>query len=159
VILFSDADLSTPIAEAGKLFAAIANGAEIAIGSRWLKSELQTERQPIHRQVVGRAFNLALWAILGLNFKDTQCGFKAFTRSSARTLFPLQRIERWGFDAELLFLARQKGLKMKEIPVQWAHDNRSKIRVFRDGFRMVSDLLSVRWYQITGKYAAPPATG
>ncbi len=152
IVLFTDADLSTPIEEAGKLFAAIAGGADVAIGSRWLKSELQTERQPVYRQIVGRAFNLVLWAILRINYKDTQCGFKAFSGRAARSLFSLQKIDRWGFDPELLFLARKNGMKVAEVPVEWAHDHRSKIRVFRDGFRMLADLLAVRWYQITGRY-------
>ena len=102
ILLFSDADLSSPIEEAEKLFAAIAGGADVAIGSRWLKTELQTRRQPFYRQLLGRIFNLALRLILGLQFKDTQCGFKAFTRRAAHALFPLQKIERWGFDPELL---------------------------------------------------------
>ncbi len=152
IVLFTDADLSTPIEEAGKLFAAIAGGADVAIGSRWLKSELQTERQPVYRQIVGRAFNLVLWAVLRINYKDTQCGFKAFSGRAARSLFSLQKIDRWGFDPELLFLARKNGMKVAEVPVEWAHDHRSKIRVFRDGFRMLADLLAVRWYQITGRY-------
>jgi glycosyltransferase involved in cell wall biosynthesis len=157
VILFTDADLSTPIEEAGKLFEAIAGGADVAIGSRWLESRTQTQRQPLHRQLVGRAFNLVLWMILRLNYKDTQCGFKAFRREAGQRLACLQQIERWGFDAELLFLARKNKMKVAEIPVAWAHDHRSKIRVFRDGFRMVADLLIVRWYQISRRYASARA--
>ncbi len=105
VMLFTDADLSSPIYEADKLFAAIEQGADVAIGSRWLQAELQTERQPWHRQLYGRLFNLALRIVLGLKYRDTQCGFKAFTRAAAQTIFTRQRIERWGFDPELLFLA------------------------------------------------------
>jgi glycosyltransferase involved in cell wall biosynthesis len=158
VILFTDADLSTPIEEASKLFEAIAVGADVAIGSRWLESRTQTQRQPLHRQLVGRVFNLVLWMILRLNYKDTQCGFKAFRREAGHRLASLQQIERWGFDAELLFLARKNGMKVAEIAVAWAHDHRSKIRVFRDGFRMVADLLIVRWYQISRRYATARAT-
>jgi glycosyltransferase involved in cell wall biosynthesis len=153
IILFTDADLSTPISEAGKLFRSIAGGADVSIGSRWLDSHLQTGRQPLYRQLVGRMFNLVLWGILRLNYQDTQCGFKAFSRRAALSLASMQQIERWGFDAELLFLARKTGMKVAEIPVEWAHDHRSKIRVFRDGFRMVADLLIVRWYQISGRYS------
>src|ERR1022692_3224654 len=79
ILLFSDADLSSPIEEADKLFAAIADGADVAIGSRWLRRDLQTQPQPFHRQIFGRIFNLMLRLSLGLHFKDTQCGFKAFT--------------------------------------------------------------------------------
>ncbi|MGE0406173.1 MAG: dolichyl-phosphate beta-glucosyltransferase [Candidatus Korobacteraceae bacterium] len=158
LVLFTDADLSTPIHEADKLFAALENGADVAIGSRWMESRLQTQRQPFHRQVVGRMFNLVLWATLRLNYQDTQCGFKAFRRRTARALSSMQQVERWGFDAELLFLARKLGLRIREVPVEWAHDHRSKIRVFRDGLRMVADLLIVRWYQISSRYKLRQAT-
>ena len=103
VVVFSDADLSSPIEEMPKLLQALAGGADIAIGSRWLRAELQTQRQSLHRQLFGRIFNLLQRMILGLRFKDTQCGFKAFTRRAAQTILPLQRIERWGFDPEILF--------------------------------------------------------
>ncbi|HYX69422.1 MAG TPA: dolichyl-phosphate beta-glucosyltransferase [Terriglobales bacterium] len=154
-LLFTDADLSAPIAEAAKLFAALGAGAEIAIGSRWLESETQTLRQPLYRQFFGRAFNLLLRLLLGLRFKDTQCGFKAFTRRAAQELFPLQRIERWAFDPELLYLARRRGLKVQEVAVEWAHDPRTTIRALRDGPRMFYDLLRIRWYALMGKYARP----
>jgi dolichyl-phosphate beta-glucosyltransferase len=153
VLLFSDADLSSPIQEARKLFAALAEGAEVAIGSRWLRSELQTERQPFYRQLFGRIFNLHLRALLGLKYKDTQCGFKAFTARAAQVLFPRQKIERWGFDPELLFLARKFGLPVREIAVEWAHDNRSKISYLKDGLRMGMETLKVRWYSLSGQYA------
>lgn len=152
LLLFSDADLSSPIQEASKLFSALAQGAEVAIGSRWLRSELQTERQPFYRQLFGRAFNLYLRLLLGLDFKDTQCGFKAFTAQAAQTLFSRQKIERWGFDPELLFLARKFGLPVREVAVEWAHDNRSKISYLKDGLQMGLESLRVRWYSLTGQY-------
>jgi dolichyl-phosphate beta-glucosyltransferase len=152
IVLFSDADLSSPIEEADKLFAALAAGAEVAIGSRWLRAELQTERQPLHRQLFGRIFNLLLRVILGLRYKDTQCGFKAFTQRAARMIFPLQQIERWGFDPEILFLARKLGLKVEEIPVRWAHREGTTIDPLRDGMRMFVEMLKVRWFSISGKY-------
>jgi glycosyltransferase involved in cell wall biosynthesis len=155
LLLFSDADLSSPISEAPKLFDAIAAGADVAIGSRWLKAELQTERQPLYRQIFGRVFNLFLRLVLGLQFKDTQCGFKAFRRSAAEAIFPRQRIERWGFDPEVLFLARRFGFKSVEIGVEWAHDERTKISYLRDGLRMGWEVLLVRWYALTGKYDVP----
>jgi dolichyl-phosphate beta-glucosyltransferase len=155
VMLFSDTDLSSPIFEADKLFAAIRDGADVAIGSRWLQRELQTERQPLMRQLYGRLFNLGLRIMLGLNFKDTQCGFKAFTREAAHVIFPRQHIERWGFDPEILFLARKFKLKTVEVPVEWAHDHRSKISPLRDGLRMGSEVLQVRWNEIRGRYEQP----
>jgi dolichyl-phosphate beta-glucosyltransferase len=152
VLLFSDADLSSPIEEAHRLFSAVANGADVAIGSRWLQTELQTRRQPLYRQFFGRIFNLALRLVLGLNFKDTQCGFKAFSRRSAEAIFPHQHIERWGFDPEILFLARRFGFKTVEVPVSWAHREGTRLSPFRDGIRMFGELLKIRWNALMGKY-------
>ncbi len=153
ILLFSDADLSSPIEEAEKLFAAIASGADVAIGSRWLSRELQTQRQPVHRQILGRIFNLMLRITLGLGFKDTQCGFKAFTRPAANAIFPLQEIERWGFDPELLYLAKKLDFKVVEVPVKWAHSGGTRIHALRDGTRMFGEMLKIRWNGLTGKYA------
>ena len=155
VLLFTDADLSSPIYEAAKLFEAIARGADIAIGSRWLQAGLQTERQPFYRQVYGRLFNLGLRIVLGLTYRDTQCGFKAFTRAAARTIFTRQRVERWGFDPELLFLANKFKLSPVEVPVEWAHDHRSRINPLRDGLNMGVEMLMVRWNDIRGSYEHP----
>ncbi len=159
LLLFTDADLSAPIAEAGKLFARLAAGADVAIGSRWLDPALQTARQPLYRQFFGRVFNLLLRVILGLRFRDTQCGFKAFTRRAAQLLCARQRIERWGFDPEFLFLAARLGLKVEEVPVEWADDPRSKIRPLRDGLRIFSEMLRIRWYSLTGKYSGDVPAG
>lgn len=161
ICLFSDADLSSPITEAQKLFDAIAQGADIAIGSRWLRAELQTERQPLYRQAFGRIYNLALRILLGLRFADTQCGFKAFRRDAAQRIFPLQRIEGWGFDPEILFLARRAGLRAEEVPVLWAHSEGTRLHPFRDGLRMFLEAVRIRWYAMTGEYAADavPSTG
>jgi glycosyltransferase involved in cell wall biosynthesis len=157
VMLFTDADLSSPIYEAGKLFAAIEKGADVAIGSRWLQADLQTERQPWHRQLYGRMFNLALRLVLGLKYRDTQCGFKAFTRAAVRTIFTRQRVERWGFDPELLFIADKFHLRTVEVPVEWAHDHRSKISPVRDGLKMALEMLAVRWNDLKGIYEVPTA--
>lgn len=153
ILLFSDADLSSPIEEADKLFAAIATGADVAIGSRWLNPRLQIRRQPLHRRLFGRIFNLALRVILGLQFRDTQCGFKAFTRRSAQAIFPLQKIERWGFDPELLYLARKFGFAVSEVPVAWSHREGTRINPLRDGIRMFGEILRIRWYALKGNYA------
>ena len=152
VLLFSDADLSSPIAEADKLFAALEEGAAVAIGSRWVKAELQLKRQPLYRQLFGRLFNLALRLVLGLKFKDTQCGFKAFTREAAQQLFPMQRIDRWGFDPELLFLAKKRGLAVAEVPVAWSHREGTRLNPVRDGIRMLGEMLVIRWNSLSGKY-------
>jgi glycosyltransferase involved in cell wall biosynthesis len=154
ILLFSDADLSSPIEEADKLFTAIANGADIAIGSRWLQTGLQTRRQPLYRQFFGRIFNLLLRITLGLRFKDTQCGFKAFTRRAAQAIFPAQKIERWAFDPELLYLAQRFGFTVAEVPVAWAHREGTQISPLRDGLRMFGEMLKIRWNSLSGKYAS-----
>lgn len=153
LILFADADLSSPIQEASKLFAALRNGADVAIGSRWLDPELMTERQPIFRQIAGRVFNLLNRVILGLAFKDTQCGMKAFTGTTAHQIFSRQHIERWGFDPEILFIARKLGYRTVEIGVEWAHDDRSKINPVVDGIKMFLEMLRIKWYSLSGQYA------
>jgi dolichyl-phosphate beta-glucosyltransferase len=157
VLLFSDADLSSPIEEAPKLFCAIADGADIAIGSRWLRPDTQTRRQSLLRQFYGRAFNVALRVLLGLRQKDTQCGFKAFTRGAAQEIFPRQQIERWGFDPEILYLAHRCHFSVKEVSVAWAHVEGTRISPLRDGLRMFGEVLKIRWNALSGKYNIPPA--
>ncbi len=153
-LLFTDADLSSPIEEAPRLFQELAAGADIAIGSRWLRSDLQGRRQPLFRQMLGRVFNLLARCLLGLGYRDTQCGFKAFTRKAARTIFTRQRIEGWGFDPELLYLARKCGLRVSEVSVRWAHCDGTRISPVRDGLRMLGEMLAVRCYAMSGKYDA-----
>ncbi|MFI5106252.1 MAG: dolichyl-phosphate beta-glucosyltransferase, partial [Terriglobales bacterium] len=153
VLLFTDADLSSPITEAAKLFAALAAGADVAIGSRWLDPSLQFQRQSLKRQALSRLYNFFLRVVLWFPYRDTQCGFKAFTRRAADMIFPLQRVTRWGFDPEILYLAHRLKLKVAEVPVAWGHDERSKIHPLRDGMRMGLDAMRVRWYAMSGKYS------
>jgi glycosyltransferase involved in cell wall biosynthesis len=153
IVMFTDADLSAPIDEADRLFAAIEqDGADIAIGSRWLATSRQTHRQPLYRQFFGRCFNALTRMVMRLPYADTQCGFKAFTRDAAQTVFQLQTIERWGFDPEILFIARKRRFKVKEVPVSWAHDARSRISYLRDGIQMLKELAIVRWNALLGRY-------
>jgi dolichyl-phosphate beta-glucosyltransferase len=152
ICLLTDADLSSPITESQKLFDAISQGADVAIGSRWLRAELQTERQPLYRQAFGRIFNLLLRVVLGLDFKDTQCGFKALRREAAQQVFSVQKIERWGFDPEILFLAKQFGFRVVEVPVLWAHSAGTRLHPVRDGFLMGMEILRIRWNAWMGAY-------
>jgi len=153
IVMFTDADLSSPMEEAERLFAAIREGADIAIGSRWLERKRQTLKQPLYRRFFGRCFNAVTRLIMGLPFADTQCGFKAFTRDAAQTVFRLQRIERWGFDPEILFIAIKRGYTVREVPVTWGHDERSRISYLKDGIKMLEELLYIRWNAITGVYS------
>lgn len=153
-VMFTDADLSAPMEEAQGLFDAIENGADIAIGSRWLETKRQTIRQPLYRQFFGRCFNAVTRMVMGLPFADTQCGFKAFTRAAAQTVFQLQTIERWGFDPEILFIALKRGYRIQEVPVSWAHDERSRVSYLRDGLQMLKEIAIVRWNALLGRYSS-----
>ncbi len=152
VVMFTDSDLSAPIEEAELLFDAIRKGADIAIGSRWLERGRQTHRQPLYRQIFGRCFNGVTRMVMRLPFADTQCGFKAFTRSAAQTVFQLQTIERWGFDPEILFIALKRGFHVVEVPVSWAHDERTRMSYLKDGMKMLEELLIIRWNALLGRY-------
>jgi len=152
VVMFTDADLSAPMEEAERLLAAIADGADVAIGSRWMDKTRQTIHQPMYRRFFGRCFNWVTRTVMGLPFKDTQCGFKAFKRPAAQIIFRLQRIERWGFDPEIRFLARKFGFHIEEVPVRWGHAGGTRIHPVIDGARMFQEMLRIRWYDLTGKY-------
>jgi glycosyltransferase involved in cell wall biosynthesis len=152
VVMFTDADLSSPIEEAERLFAALDAGADVAIGSRWLDKQRQTVHQPLYRRFFGRCFNWVTRKLMGLPYKDTQCGFKAFKREAAQVIFRLQTIERWGFDPEILFIARKLGYTVVEVPVTWGHDERSRISYLKDGTKMLEDMAHIRRNSIRGRY-------
>ena len=155
ITLFTDADLSTPIEEADKLLAALnEQGYDGAIGSRALDRSTIEVHESAFRELAGALFNRVVRCAAGLDFADTQCGFKAFRSGPARVLFEQQRIERFGFDPEILFLAKRHGLRVAEIPVRWSHDDASKVHVVADGSRMVWELLVMRWNALRGCY--PP---
>jgi glycosyltransferase involved in cell wall biosynthesis len=152
VVMFTDADLSAPMEEAELLLAAIDDGADVAIGSRWMDRTRQTIHQPLYRRFFGRCFNWVTRTIMGLPFKDTQCGFKAFKRPAAQVIFRLQRIERWGFDPEILFIARKLGYDIREVPVTWGHDERSRMSYLRDGMKMLEEMAIIRSNSLAGRY-------
>jgi glycosyltransferase involved in cell wall biosynthesis len=153
-VLFTDADLSAPIEEAPKLLEALKTY-DVAIGSRALDRSLITVHESRFREFAGIIFNGIVRVILRLPFVDTQCGFKAFRRERCQILFEQQRIERFGFDPELLYLARHHGLHTIEIPVQWGHSPATKVNMFRDSIYMFLDVFSIRWNAIRGRYPRP----
>jgi glycosyltransferase involved in cell wall biosynthesis len=157
--LFTDADLSSPIEEIEKLLAALAAGNDIAIGSRALDRSLISIHQARHRELAGIVFNKLMRLITGLPFHDTQCGFKIFRREPSCIIFEQQRIERFGFDPEILFLAKRHGLCIAEVPVRWAHDPATKVLVLRDSVMMFCDLLLIRCNWLLGRYPKKPARG
>lgn len=153
ITLFSDADLSTPIAEADKLLAPLSGGDyDAAIGSRAVDRSLIEVHQSAIREQAGIFFNRLVRWIMGIEFSDTQCGFKAFRSERARIIFEQQRVERFGFDPEILFLAKRHGLRVAEVPVRWRHDAATKVNVVADGLQMFLELLKIRWNAMRGCY-------
>jgi glycosyltransferase involved in cell wall biosynthesis len=153
IALFTDADLSTPIAELPKLVAEIVEGkADLTFGSRALDRSLIGTHQPRYREWGGRAFNLVLRLATALPYWDTQCGFKAFRMSVCRPLIDAGTIDGFGFDVELLYEAHRAGLRMQEIPVRWDHRDGSKVHFLRDGSRMLRDAITVRSRGAGGRY-------
>jgi glycosyltransferase involved in cell wall biosynthesis len=153
VALFSDADLSTPISEAPKLVEPIASGEfDVTFGSRALDRKLIGVHQPWRREQAGRVFNLLVRLATGLPFWDTQCGFKAFRMSACRPLVEAATVDRFGFDVELLYLAFRAGLRLKEVPVRWDHNEGSKITLASDSLRMISEVGLIRQQARRGVY-------
>jgi dolichyl-phosphate beta-glucosyltransferase len=153
VILFTDADLSAPITEASKLIDPIETGeCDVTFGSRAVDRNLIGVHQSPFRETSGRIFNLFVQGLISLPFKDTQCGFKAFRRNTARPLFERQTIMGFGFDPEILYIAKKRGLRLREIPVRWDHMEGTTVRFLRDSCRMFLDLLRIRWNDLCRKY-------
>jgi glycosyltransferase involved in cell wall biosynthesis len=151
MVLFTDADLSAPIEEADKLIEALTNN-DVAIGSRALDRSLISVHESLFREFAGIIFNKIVRVILRLPFVDTQCGFKAFRRDRCQNIFEQQTIERFGFDPELLYLARHHKLRAVEIPVRWGHSPATKVSMLRDSVQMFLDVLIIRWNSIAGRY-------
>ena len=152
-VLFTDADLSAPIEELDKLLdVAMKEGVDIVIGSRAVDRKFIEKHQAPFRELGGILFNSMVRFILGLQLHDTQCGFKLFNRQRSRRIFELQRTSGFGFDPELLFIAKRHGLTIRETPVRWSHSEGSKVNFLRDGIRMLIDLVQIRWNGMIGRY-------
>jgi len=162
VVFFSDADLSTPLEESRRLLRALERGAEVAIGSRE-GTGARRQEEPLYRHVMGRGFNFVVQLLLVPGVRDTQCGFKMFTKRAAAAIF--SRLRRYGpdapiiegpmvtaFDVEVLFLARKLGFKIAEVPVLWKHEAGSKVRPVVDSLRMARDVALVSWNDMRGLY-------
>ena len=155
IVLFSDADFSSPITEAPKLIDPIAQDrADVTFGSRALNRKLIGVHQPLLRDFGGRVFNFFMRSITGLKFKDTQCGFKAFRREPALSVFKLQSIDRFGFDPEVLYIAKKQGLRLLEVPVVWNDSEGTTVSYFSDSIRMTTDLIRIRLNDLRGRYQA-----
>lgn len=152
-LLFSDADLSTPIEEVETLIAALHNGCDIAIGSRALPESRVEARQPFYRENMGRLFNVLVRALVLRGIRDTQCGFKCFTREAALDICRRMACERFAFDVEMLYLAHILRYRVAEVPVVWRNSSESRVRPVRDSASMFADLLTIRWSHLRGRYA------
>lgn len=146
-VAFTDVDLSAPIEELAKLFAAIQAGADVAIGSRAVVGSQLLRRQPRYRELGGKMLNLfiRLFAVPGIH--DTQCGLKLFRGDLARRVFAKCVLDGWGFDVEALYLARKLGGRIAEVPVRWSHDADTRIRPLRAGLQVVKDIIRIRFHR------------
>lgn len=154
IALFSDADLSTPITETPKLVRPIEQGErDVTFGSRALDRSLIGVHQPWRREQGGKVFNLIVRLATGMPFWDTQCGFKAFRMGACRSIIEAARIDRFGFDVELLYVAQLAGLRLEEVPVRWDHNDGSKISVMRDSVRMFNEVRDIRSAARRGVYS------
>ncbi len=152
VLLFSDADFSTPIEEFPKLAEYLQSGYDIAIGSRSLPESNVEVRQGWVREGMGKVFNLLVQMIVLRGFIDTQCGFKCVQRECVLPLLPMMAVDGFCYDVELLFLAKKAGLKIVEVPVTWVNDPVSKVHILKDSSKMFLDLLWIRFRDWFGQY-------
>lgn len=137
-VLFTDADLSTPVEEIEIALAQLARGFPVVIASRRHPDSVIARRQNLARELIGRTFNALVRLVTGVPYRDTQCGFKCFTRSAAQEIFSRARIDGFTFDVEILMIARAMGYAVKEIPVRWSNAPGSKVRPLRD-------LVTIAW--------------
>ena len=150
-LMFCDADFSMPIEEIDKFVALLDVGAPIVIASREMATS-QRHDEPARRHVMGRVFNRLVQLLLVPGIDDTQCGFKAFQRPVGRDLFSMQRIKGWGFDVEILYLARQRGYRVQQLAIDWYYDPDSRVRNIFDSLSMVGETLRIRGYALLGLY-------
>ncbi len=146
LVLMSDADLSTPIDELEGLSKKLDEGYDIAIGSRSVSGSKILKRQAWYRQFMGKIFNKVVWTVAVSGIRDTQCGFKLFKGDAARMVFARQKIERFAFDVEDLYLAKKMGFEIREVPVVWVNSPDSKVSIFRDSVQMLWDIFKIRFH-------------
>ena len=141
---FTDADFSTPISELPKVLTKLRDGADVCIGSRRLDPDSLKVHQPWYRELIGIVGNKIISAVLFSGIEDTQCGFKGLTASATKELFSIMKIDGFGFDAELLFLAKRARMKIAQVPVDWYNDERSRLNPIRDSLRTLMEVLKIR---------------
>jgi glycosyltransferase involved in cell wall biosynthesis len=144
IVAFTDADNATVAPELRKLFTAVEQGADAAIGSRWLPGSVQKVPQPLSRRFAGRVFNLIVRSLFQLSFRDTQCGAKAFRREAIRQVLPWVRSTGWAFDVELIWRLLQNRFRVLETPIVWSDNSHSRLRMHRDAPSMLWELIKLR---------------
>ncbi len=152
VVLYMDADNATPITEYEKFKPALQKGVDVIVGSRAVDRKQVKVHQPLYREAIGRVGNVLIQILVISGISDTQCGFKAFTQRAAKTIFPLQTIHRFGFDVEILFIAKKHGFSILERSVQWFDDPNTRVNAFRDSIRTFTELFIIRWNDLKGLY-------
>ncbi len=153
IALFYDADLATPTTEIVKVIEPIASDRyDVVFGSRAIDRSLIGTHQSSFRETVGRVGNFIQFVITGLRFKDTQCGFKAFRREAAQSVFRFQKIDGFGFDPEILFIAKKQGWRLLETPVRWNHVEGSKLNPITSPIKAFAEVSTIRWNNLLGKY-------
>jgi dolichyl-phosphate beta-glucosyltransferase len=150
-LFLCDSDLSMPIEEVTKFLPPALDGYDLAIASREIEGARRYD-EPGYRHLMGRVFNLIVRLLAVRGIQDTQAGFKCFRRDAARQLFPLQTVDGWGFDVEILFIAQRHGMKMVEVPINWYYKNRSQVRPIQDTYNMFREALTVRLNAWQGRY-------
>ena len=153
-VLFTDADLSTPIAETAALLEALEGGADVAIGSRKRAGAQILKHQPWYREQMGRVFTLIARVVIA-DVSDVTCGFKAYRGDAGRDVFARVRVFDWSFDAEVLWIAGELDLSVVEVPVRWEDRAGSKVSVLRDALLSLAGLVRIRWNAALGRYARP----
>jgi dolichyl-phosphate beta-glucosyltransferase len=146
-----DADLSMPVAEIRRFLPPLVPPFDVAIGSREGKTARRIG-EPIHRHLMGRLFNFVVQRLALPGIDDSQCGFKMFTAPAVRSIFPLVTVEGWAFDVEVLAIARARGLRIVEVPIEWHYREESQVKMMRDGWGMLRELLSIRARDRRGRY-------
>lgn len=153
VILFSDADLSTPIEELEKLLEQMYKfDLDIAVGSRALKESQVIIHQPFYRELMGKIFNKIARVFTFKKIYDSQCGFKLFKKDAAKKIFSLTKIDGFAFDAEVIFIAQKLGFNIKEVPVRWYNNPQTKVKAIKDSIKMLIDIIRIRYYYWKGCY-------
>jgi dolichyl-phosphate beta-glucosyltransferase len=151
-ILFKDADLSTPLIEVEKMLLLLADGYDLVIGSRALAGSKLILKQHWLRQLMGKTFNIFVKLLVFNGINDTQCGFKCFKKEAAQRIFSLQRLRRFCFDVEILYIAKKLGFKIKEVPVSWSNRSDSRVKIYHDSLSMFGDLFKIKVNSMLGRY-------